>query len=493
MNLNNRIFYNDLPHWDSGQNVGKIKWIGLNNYPLRFSYNGYIDFCYISYIKDNNKRKIVISYCGNVLTRNSNSFNKITPEDILGIKKSKEYTEFKYEINDRIQKDDLDISVIGRYRENDISKTKRYLFRCNKCEFDSSVVAYRYGKEIHYSITEYNLDNLIKCPCCHGRIVQTGINDVQTVSPDIVKFFNNKEESKIFSIKSSHKITCVCPDCGSIKKNKITINQLHKLKHISCVCGNTISFPERIMYNILNTSKAINGNFTYQYSPEWCVFECNDNKMRGVYDFYYSYNNKKYLVEMDGAFHFEKYYKSQKVPQNIIDENKNKLAKANNYQIIRIDCRKSEFEYIRDNIISTMENNIVNDIDWNKIEKLSLSNLIKTICIDYELNKSKQNIMTYLEDKYHFSRGNIIANLHKGTKYGWCNYNSKPQWKKVYQFDMNGKLLNTYQSCNQAIRESGISSLNLILLGKINQRPPFIWSYNKEIGSDLIDRIGNPC
>ena len=481
----NRIFFEELPRWENGKNIGKIKWQNVNEYPLRLVYDKTIYECRISYIK--NRRKFSVTYGENTIIRNSNAIYRIKPEDILGIIEPRNYKAFIYGVGDRIVKDGLDISIIGRFRADDKNKTKRYLLKCNRCGFDSSKSAFRLGKVIRYSITESNLINLTMCPCCHGRVTQTGINDAATTAPDIVRFFKEKDEAYIYTSYSNHKVACICPDCGTEKKNKISINQLNKFKHISCVCGNTISLPERIMYHVLNKSAVVRGSFKYQYSPSWCVFDYNGTSRNGIYDFYFCHKNKEYVIEMDGAFHYQKNYRDQSIPQENIDRNKDLLAKANGHIVIRIDCRVSDFSYIKRNIVDSLDDEIIEGIDWEDIERLSLSNLTKAICEDYEDHKSQDDVMSYLEEKYHFSRGNIISHLHKGNKYGWCNYDSHPQWKRVFQFDSDGNLLHEYASCNQAIRESGISDLNFILLGKIRQQPPYIWSYDKQIGENGFD------
>jgi hypothetical protein len=483
----NRIYYEDLPHWKVGKNKGKIKWENVTDYPIRVEYNGEIYDCLISF---NNGRITFI--CGNNrLTRNSNAFNKIKPENIIGIEKRKELKPFKYNIGDLIEKENLSITIIDTFHDSNRYKTKRYRYKCNICGFDSSKAAYRNGNQIDYSITESNLLNLTKCPCCHGRIVQCGINDTATTMPEVVKFFFDKSEAKRYSKSSNHKIVCVCPDCGTVKKNKISINQLSKLKYISCVCNRTMSFPERVMYHILNTSNVINGNFIYQYKPPWCVFDYNGKPKHGIYDFYFNYNDNDILIEMDGAFHYTKMFRDKEVPQHIVDLNKDTLAAIHKHNLIRIDCAKSEFDYIKENIIKSLDEVFLVGIDWNEIERLAISNLSKAICMDYEYHKANDDIMKYLENKYHLSRGNIICHLKNGDKYEWCNYNNRPQWKKVYQFDLSGNLIHIYDSCSQAIKESGISTLNLILIGKVKQRPPFIWSYNEKIGEEEFDRIRN--
>lgn len=475
----NRIYFEDFPKWKNGKNKGKIKWCEIKGKPIRFSYLNNIYICYIEYDKKN--RKITINHNGNKLIRSSNTIYKVKPEDILGIKHDKIYKDFKYNIGDNIKKDKFDIVIIDRFRDNDSSKTKRYLIKCNICGFDSSKDAFRYGEKICYNIAESNLDNLNVCPCCHGRITQTGINDVATIMPYVVKFFHNENDATKFSPCSKYRIICKCPDCGEVKKNKITINQLCKLKHISCICNNTISLPERIMYNILNVSPKINCNFVYQYKPDWCKFSYNGINRVGIYDFYFKYNGKQYLIEMDGAFHYQKYYKGKDVPQSIVDYHKDKLAKENDYIVLRINCEHSYFDYIKNNIEKILGKEILNDINWENIEISSINNISKLICSDYEEHKNQNDVMRYLEKKYHFRRTAIISHLRSGNKYGWCNYDNKPQWKKVYQFDINGNIINVYDSCNQAMRETGISVINQILIGKVKQRPPYFWSYENRL------------
>lgn len=386
---------------------------------------------------------------------------------------------FHFDIGERIIRDNLDLTIIGRYRRNTRNKSKAYIIKCNKCGFNAIKMAYRCGKPIYYHIIENNLEMLSRCPCCYGRITQPGINDILTLSPEIVKYFANPKEAKIYTISANQYITCVCPDCGTIKNNQIQINQLNKLKRISCICSNTISLPERIMFNVLRCS-VIGDNFIYQYRPKWCVYKYNDELKYGVYDFYFSYQQRKYLIEMDGAFHYEKHYRDHKVPQNIIDQNKDCLAKENGYELIRIDCRGTEFEYIKNSIQKTDIFNILGDIDWEQIEQKSSSNIGKKICDDYEAHKDMEKVMKYLEEKYHCSRGTILNHLRKGCKYGWCNYNNRPQWRKVYQFDMQGTLIKVYDSCSKAMNETGNTMINQILRGKIKQRPPYIWSYEPQ-------------
>lgn len=397
---------------------------------------------------------------------------------------TKQLKDYIYKINENIKKDNLDITIVDRFRKTDKSKTKTYHIKCNICGFDSRKGIYKKGKFYPYSIEEYNLKNLANCPCCSSKLVQVGINNIPTTAPWMVKYFQNGyEEAKKYSRSSTKRLFFKCPDCNRIKHNKIAIQQLYKIGKISCICQDGMSLPEKIMYYLLLQSNDISKNFKYQYSPTWCQFYLGNTKKHGIYDFYFKIDDNEFLIEMDGNFHYEKHYKGKTVQlQKQIDHQKDILAKENGMKVVRIDCKRSDFEYVKNNILKSCLFTMLklDDVDWEKIKENCYKNIIKLVCDDYKFGMHNT---VKLAEKYHISRSSVISYLHIGNENKWCEYHGGNK-KKVYQYTLDGEFVKCWDSCNEAIRKTGISSINACLINKIKQAGGYLWLYEKKVSDN---------
>ena len=89
---------------------------------------------------------------------------------------------------------------------------------------------------------------------------------------------------------SKKKVWIKCQECGNEKL--IAFNNFIN-RGISCSkCGDGISFPNKICFNML---QQLNIDFISEYNPDWIKPK--------RYDFYFELNNEKYILEMDGGFH----------------------------------------------------------------------------------------------------------------------------------------------------------------------------------------------
>lgn len=336
---------------------------------------------------------------------------------------------FKFEIGQILNINKKNITIINRrYKKTNNDIIKYYVCKCNICG---------YTQEIKESKL---LSNHFKCAVCKNKMVMIGYNDIPTTDPWMIKYFQGGyDEAKLYTKCSNKKIYPICPDCGQIKKNKITIASIHNHKGFKCNCNiGCGSYPERIMYNIL---EQLNINFLCQYSPQWI------HPRR--YDFYFKKNNKKYIIEIDGAFHF---YDNKMINYSVndvkkIDNIKENLAIKHNITVIRINCIKSNLNYIKNNIIKSELKNIfdLHKINWIECEKLALSNKTKIIC---KIKKDNPNIsIENIAKKMHMCIASIKYHLKYGSKLGWCKYESfndirKNKIKLVYNSWNNNESIN---------------------------------------------------
>ena len=310
---------------------------------------------------------------------------------------------------------------------------KYYQYHCNKCGFDGgyhwSLIDKKYKDQL--LIHEGHLSNGVCCACCcpNPQIVVKGINDIATTHPHLVKYFKNTEDAYTHTYSSKDKVWMICPDCGYEKE--ATVGNLH-LWSFSCDrCSDGISYPEKIINNLLSQLNLI---FIVQYSKinvKWCK--------NYKYDFYFRYNDEDYIIEAHGLQHYKKQTNLKlTLEQNIKnDKNKYELAiqngiKEDNYIII--DCRKSDLIYIKNNIINSKLNNMfdLSIIDWIKIGQASEKNLVKEVCCYWKLHNG---ILTTkdLSKTFKLSDGAIRNYLKKGTELGWCNYNATEEQNKNIQ------------------------------------------------------------
>lgn len=104
--------------------------------------------------------------------------------------------------------------------------------------------------------------------------VKIGINDIPTTANWMIKFFQGGEEEAIkYNRTTNKKIYPICPNCGSIKKEPISISELYRTKKFTCICSDNYSFPNKIMFNILEYLK-IDFNIEKRFS--WCIYKLND-------------------------------------------------------------------------------------------------------------------------------------------------------------------------------------------------------------------------
>ena len=101
-----------------------------------------------------------------------------------------------------------------------------------------------------------------------------------------------------------------------------------------------ISYPNRILRQVVTRLPV--QQYKFEYHSDW-----TDGRF---YDCYFVFQNKEYVIEMDGKQHYKDSKWTTYEYQKEIDEYKNNLAESNNIQMIRIDCSISQFYYIGYNI-----------------------------------------------------------------------------------------------------------------------------------------------
>lgn len=333
--------------------------------------------------------------------------------------------------------------IIGEYYRN----TTPIKCRCKTCGYEDEIApkSLLQGK---------------RCPCCTNKIVIKGKNDIATTHPHLVKYMLNSEYAYTHCALSSKKIAVKCPDCGYEKEH--TIRYLLKYGFSCPQCSDKISYPNKFSRALLN-QLPIN-NLIYEYCPEWAG--------RKKYDNYFEYQGQAYILEMDGGWHYEFNNLSGQTAEDTLqkDRIKDNLAEEHNIIVIRIDSKKSEMEYIKNNILQS-DLAVILDlsyVDWNKCNLNAQSSLVKKICDRYmELNNQfvslYQSEISILHNEFNLSTRLIGRYLSKGASLGMCDYSpskarhahsirwSKMAHKPVNVYDDTYYLINTYNNIIECV------------------------------------------
>lgn len=294
---------------------------------------------------------------------------------------------------------------------------RRYECECVECGFNSDMEYYKNGvpQQESWSISEYSLSGGVSCPCCCNtpKVAVACLNSIYKTSPWMIELGVNEEESKRYTRTSENKIKVKCSDCGCETHKRI--GNIYNRKSISCDCGDGVSYPEKFMSSVLNQLSVSYNKQLTKRSYKWC------DKYR--YDFLIGEN---IIIETHGMQHYEnvkgKFRKSLKEEQEN-DKLKINLAWKNGIkEYIVIDCRYSDLEFIKNNILNSrlVELYDLSQIDWNKAGEYAMSNLSKKAC---DLWNENNNISTTdISTMMNVSSKTIRLWLEKWSKLGLCDY-----------------------------------------------------------------------
>lgn len=327
-------------------------------------------------------------------------------------------------------------------------------------------------------------DNYVRCPVCSGRVVIKGINDFNTIHPELSRYLFDKSDGYKYTAQSNHKTKWKCPYCGHVWEQ--TFNKMVCKLNKCSNCGEHRSFSERVMSCLLD-------DLCVLYETE-VIFDWSDNKR---YDFYLPEYNT--IIEMHGKQHYYESFPYEKARQ-LYDEEDNdaykyNLAIHNNIEnYIIINASKTDFNWIKKNICQSILPTILDfnprDIDWHECNMRATSNLIYDVCNDYENGLRQSELI----EKYGKSKNTIREYLHRGTEFGWCNYNPEEskrkgilkstEWvtnnmsKPVLQIDTDtGKTINEFPSLQEAQRQLNISHIWDCIHGRRNMAGGYKWKY----------------
>lgn len=305
-------------------------------------------------------------------------------------------------------------SVVSQYN----GSKKEIKIKHNLCGTIFSVPAYK---------MTYTKGN-IQCPCEYGKRFDENVNSIYATDKEFCKLFYNQDDTHKYTIHSGHKTDFVCPFCKNIVYNK-RISDVYRRGLVCNHCSDHIPMGERIIYSLLDMKKDILDDCYFQFDK---TFDWSNRK---EYDFYFCINGVKYIVETNGEQHYYQ-RKNSKICSDLKyqqdnDEYKMNLAIKNgiskcNYIII--DCRKSDFNFIKENILNSDLYTILDlkNFDWDKCFKNSSTSLLIKVC---DLWNSNVRDIPLLKKYTGLSRSCIHTFLCRGRDIGLCDYYSMAQTK----------------------------------------------------------------
>jgi hypothetical protein len=228
-----------------------------------------------------------------------------------------------------------------------------------------------------------------------------------------------------------------CLRCGNVFD--VFETKINKNKCPECIIRK--SYPEKFIAELL---KQLNVQFTKEKIFPWSRNIAHINlKISGNkrYDFYFKFNNKKYLTEANGRQHYEENCFSSCDGRTLNEEIENdrikkELALSNGFNeksYIVIDCRKSELEHIKNSILTSQLNEIfdLSKINWNNIHKNIYYTNIKPICDLFNGGIINPKV---IGENFNLSQDTVRKYLKIGTKLGMCNYDPKINKSKAISF-----------------------------------------------------------
>lgn len=205
------------------------------------------------------------------------------------------------------------------------------------------------------------------------------------------------------------------------------------------------------------------------------------------YDFWVE---NKYIIECHGIQHYKQKFKNTLMKEIENDNLKYKLAIDNgilfeNY--IVIDCRESNFDYLKTQFIKSLSNFFnLDNIIWEKVNEFCLTSIaIQTIELWNNGLKSTTKIVKELK----ISESAVRTYLKKGVESGLCDYYPKQQLnivkfissrcKSVLQYDLENNFIREYVSCTEASKQTGThrSKISLVASGNRKTAGGFIWKF----------------
>lgn len=441
-----KVFLENLPRWESGSYAteGSIDWEKSINHEVSFIYNDIqskvkiIDYDRngILYIKYNTNEAFKIHIANFIACKLGKLLGKITGS--FKIEKGVQFIDTK-----------RDILVIDReYRKNNKgTKSKWYQYKCNKCGYEGWII-------------ESSLLNGSGCSrCCKYNSIPTlGFNTIWDVARWMYDLGISEEDAKKFTPRSRKYIYVKCPVCGRTKNKPIMICNIYANHSIGCDCSDTIPYPEKIMFAVLEQLKVNFVNQLTRKNYKWC-----ENHR---YDFYI--HEARCIIETNGIQHYEENPRGRSLQEEQFnDEVKKDKAKENGVEnYIVIDCRKSELDYIRNNILNSKLAELfdLSKINWNKVEEFALSNLVLKVC---EIKKDNPDMTTVEISKIvNLNYSTVRSYLKKGSNiWDWVNYNAKEETdkslekgrigsRKQVEIFKNSTSLGVFESCSELARQS---------------------------------------
>lgn len=315
------------------------------------------------------------------------------------------------EFIEKLRKVNESLEVIGKYKNS----STPILIKCTKC---GTV----------FKPTPSSLLSGSGCPHCSNQRVFVGLNDMWTTHPEIAKLLKDQNFGYSHTFGTNDKAIFICPNCNS--EIFITPRDLYNTK-TGCIrchnCGDGISFPEKIMNNVL-TQLGI--KYVYQYSKKHCEWALNYR-----YDFYLPEYN--YIIEVHGGQHYDCRKKNLKITQSI-DAKKYELAIKNGVsQYIVIDARYSDVDYIKDSIYRSILSQFDLDcVDWKLCAINSSKSLLVEVCKDW--TDGLCNIPV-LAEKHQLTTITIYSYLQKGSSLGLCVFD-KEKYIETIKDEWYGKI-----------------------------------------------------
>lgn len=447
-----------------GVNVNKdvIDWensIGLTFY---FEYHNICGYMLILGYNPKNK-KVKVQYNGETYDILSATIRGCNLGKKLGII-SKNH---KFKVGDIYKNLLINETFISEiYYDSGYKNVKKYRYKCIKCGYEDE-------------ITETHLvDKKRKgCPSCSNKKV-TPQNCIWNTNKWMCDLGVSEEDAKTHTYGSDDEIIVKCPHCGKCRRKRIS--DIYNKKSIGCkVCGDGVSYPEKIMTDVLNQS---NLYFETEIKPKWANGR--------LYDFYIPSLNM--IIETHGLQHYENSNRGRTLKEEQDnDKIKRELALTNGIDTyIEIDCRYSELDWIKNSILNSELFNCIelDKIDWMKCEEFALyNNLLVSIC-EYWKNKQYWETTKDLGNIFNISRHNISKKLVKGAKIGLCEYNPKDECgfkiPVILCIDENRYYFKSKSELHRKVKEMfGFNISNEFINKSLND------NITKEVGGKIIKVI----